>query len=97
LASMETLDGSDARALRDSLKSLAPEETAASLLGLDTPESWAWRNDLKQEAPAGVIKSLHGTDPGRAQTLAEEIVRAHPDRLRVAREAVQLRMTPTWT
>jgi len=97
LASMETLDGSDARALRDSLKSLAPEETAASLLGLDTPESWAWRDELKQDAPAGVIKSLCGTDPVRARALAAEIVRAYPDRLRVAREAVQLRMTPTWT
>ena len=97
LASMEALDGPEARSLRDALRSLAPEETAASLLGLDTPESWSRRDELKHDAPAGVIKSLRGADSTRAQALAAEIVRAHPDRLRVAREAVQLRMNPTWT
>ena len=97
LASMEALDGPEALALRSSLKTIAPEETAASLVGLDTPAAWAWRAELRDAAPAGVIKSLRGADPVRAASLADAIVRAHPDRLRVAREALQFRMNPTWT
>jgi dTMP kinase len=97
LASMEGLDGPEAGAIRASLKSVAPEETAASLAGLDTPESWEAREELQGAAPVGVIKSLLGADPGRARALVSSIVAAHPNRLRVAREAVQFRMNPPWT
>jgi dTMP kinase len=97
MASMTGLDGPEARALRTSLKALAPEETAASFAGLETPESWEWREELKREAPIGVIKSLLGTERGRADALVDEIVAAHPHRLRVAREAVQFRMNASWT
>jgi dTMP kinase len=97
MASMTGLGGPEARSLRSSLKAVAPEETAASFAGLDTPESWEWREELKHEAPVGVIKSLLGADRGRAEGMLSEIVGAHPNRLRVAREAVQYRMNATWT
>lgn len=97
LASMQGLDGPEARALRSSLRTLAPEETAASLAGLDTAESWERREELKEAAPVGVIKSLPGADRVRSQALVSEILSDHPDRLRVAREAVQFRMNTTWT
>jgi dTMP kinase len=97
LASMEGLDGPEARARRKALKAAAPEETAASLVGLDSPQAWDLRRELRDAAPVGVIKSLRGTDPARAEALASEILAAHPRRLRVAREAVQLRMNAIWT
>ena len=92
LATMEGLDGSEARDRRAALKAVAPEETAASLAGLDSPDAWDLRRELKDVAPVGVIKSLRGTDLVRAEPLVAEILAAHPTRLRVAREAVQLRM-----
>jgi dTMP kinase len=97
LATMEGLDGAEARALRSSLKTLAPEETAASLVGLDSADAWERREELKDDAPVGVIKSLPGADRRRGEALVSGVLAAHPDRLRVAREAVQFRMTPTWT
>ncbi len=97
LASMEGLDGPEARAHRSALKTVAPEETAASLAGLDSPEAWDLREDLRDAAPVGVIKSLRGADPSRAEALVSEILAAHPRRLRVAREALQLRMNAIWT
>lgn len=89
LATIEGLGGPEAEALRDELRELSPDETASSLAHLDTPEAWRRRLEMKDGAPAGVIKSLRGLDRDRAAPLVSEIVRRHPRRLRVAREAAQ--------
>jgi dTMP kinase len=97
LASMEGMGGAEAAALREELKGVAPEETAGSLLGLGTPEAWRLREELRDAGPVGVIKSLRGTAGERGEALATSIVERHPGRLRVAREAVQVRMSPRCT
>lgn len=94
LATMAGMDGARARGLRALLCVLSPEETAASLAGLDTPEAWDGREGLKDAAPVGVLKSLRGAGRPRGEALAAEILRRHPARLRVAREALQFGMQP---
>lgn len=97
LGTLEGVEGPEAEALRDRLKGTAPEETAASLAKLDTPAAWRLREELRDEAPAGVLKSLRGVGRSRAEAFASGVVRRHPRRLRVAREAVQFRARVAWT
>jgi dTMP kinase len=97
LPTVEGMGGPRAEALRDRLAELAPEETAASLARVETPEAWRRREALRDAAPAGVIKSLRSADRAREEALVREIVRSHPGRLRVAREAAQFLLRAPWT
>lgn len=97
LGTIGGMDGPEADALRGQLWEAAPEEAAASLRGIDAPSAWRRREEMRFAAPVGVLKSLHGADRARGESLASEILRRCPGRLRVAREAMQFALEASWT